>query len=372
MMPRWRLLAALGGAVALAPPPAPFAAAPARSPAGLENQYWSWRGQAIRYQVAEPASPNGQAALLVHGLFVNADHWRKTLKALADAGVTAYAVDLLGCGWSSKPHPTSDEARALSGENGRETELAESDDFGDVLLGTAAGGTRRVSFVRKPHPVDGSAYNFYTWAEQLADFADEVVGRECALVANSIGTISALQAAIDRPDAFSGLLTVSPNFRELHSAEAPPLVMPAVRAVQKLLREKGRPLFDFLAKPKTVKEILLEPYAVSNAVTDELVDVLLSPLLTEGAADVVFDTLSYSAGPLPEEQLQHPSLATVPVWACYGLSDPWTPAARVEALKKLPPVERVASFPGVGHCPHDEAPELVNPFVLEFLERLRD
>ena len=37
---------------------------------------------------------------------------------------------------------------------------------------------------------------------------------------------------------------------------------------------------------------------------------LLTPLLTEGAADVVFDTLSYSAGPLPEQQ--EPSLLFEP------------------------------------------------------------
>eukprot|EP00629_Pelagomonadales_sp_RCC1024_P015571 CAMPEP_0119281400 /NCGR_PEP_ID=MMETSP1329-20130426/24664_1 /TAXON_ID=114041 /ORGANISM="Genus nov. species nov., Strain RCC1024" /LENGTH=369 /DNA_ID=CAMNT_0007282017 /DNA_START=163 /DNA_END=1272 /DNA_ORIENTATION=+ len=360
----------LDAARALAPA---FPTAPAKSPQGLENRYWAWRGQTIRYQVAEPANPNGQSALLVHGLFVCADHWRKTLSALGDAGVTAYAVDLLGCGWSSKPHPTSPEALALSGERspGREADLAESDDFAGVELGTAAGGTRRVAFVRKPHPVAGSCYNFYTWAEQLADFSEEVIEGRCALVANSIGTISALQAAIDRPERFSGLLTVSPNFRELHSAEAPPIAMPAVRAVQRLLREKGQPLFDFLANPKTVKEILAEPYAVTSAVTDELVDVLLSPLLTEGAADVVFDTLSYSAGPLPEEQLQSPRLKEVPVWACYGDADPWTPPPRVEGLKRYAPVERVESFAGVGHCPHDEAPELVNPYILEFLERVR-
>ena len=64
-----------------------FPAAPPKSPRGLENQYWSWRGQTIRYQVAEPSKPNGQSALLVHGLFVNADHWRKTLAALSEAGV---------------------------------------------------------------------------------------------------------------------------------------------------------------------------------------------------------------------------------------------------------------------------------------------
>ena len=44
-----------------------------------------------------------------------------------------------------------------------------------------------------------------------------------------------------------------------------------------------------------MKNILMEPYHVTEAVTDELVDVLLSPLLLPGAADVVFDTLSYSA-----------------------------------------------------------------------------
>jgi hypothetical protein len=27
-------------------------------------------------------------------------------------------------------------------------------------------------------------------------------------------------------------------------------------------------------------------------------------------------------------------------------------------------------FDKIGHCPHDEAPELVNPFLLEFLEEL--
>ena len=34
------------------------------------------------------------------------------------------------------------------------------------------------------------------------------------------------------------------------------------------------------------------------------------------------------------------------------------------------PVERVIGWDGVGHCPHDEAPELVNEFLLEFLTSL--
>ena len=88
--------------------------------------------------------------------------------------------------------------------------------------------------------------------------------------------------------------------------------------------------------------------------TDELVDVLLTPLLSEGAADVVFDTLSYSAGPLPEPLLQDERL-TAPVHICFGEEDPWTPPARVLALERFNSVRGVTMLPGVGHCPHDGA-----------------
>ena len=108
---------------------------------------------------------------------------------------------------------------------------------------------------------------------------------------------------------------------------------------------------------------------------------LLDPLLTEGADEVVFDTLSYSAGPLPEQQLSSRLFPDdLPVWVVYGEDDPWTPARRVENLRKNcirpdgvygeSPVERVVALEGAGHCPHDEVPERVNGLILEFLDRL--
>ena len=105
-----------------------------------------------------------------------------------------------------------------------------------------------------------------------------------------------------------------------------------------------------------------------------MVAVLLGPLLEPGSADVVFDTLSYSAGPLPEQLLRE---VLCPVEVVYGLKDPWTPPARVEALASLDgvakgwgAVKKVTALPGVGHCPHDEAPELVNPMVVNFVARI--
>ncbi len=362
---------------------------PPISPAtGLPNQIYSWRSHQVRYQVAHPTNPNQPSkgsVVLVHGLFVNSDHWRYTLKGLADAGYTAYAIDLLGSGYSSKPNPKDEISRKLvCGEsNGRFGSKGDAIRK-DVTLGTAGGGVRNGVDVDLLHPCD-SPYNFYTWSEQVTDFTKDIILKESSsskqnekvtIVANSIGTITSFQSVIDNPTLFNGAFIVNPNFRELHSAEIPlsDFAMPVIRQVQSLLRNKGQGLFDALAKPNTVKQILMEPYEITEAIDDILVDVLLTPLLTPGASDVVFDTLSYSAGPLPEQQLREEAFtkANVPVWICYGAKDPWTPPARVDGLVDIQSVEKVVRIDGVGHCPHDEAPELVNPILLEFLDKISE
>lgn len=55
-----------------------------------------------RYQ---RSGSSGPAVLLVHGFGGNADHWRKNTPVLASGGHRAYAIDLLGYGYSDKPSP---------------------------------------------------------------------------------------------------------------------------------------------------------------------------------------------------------------------------------------------------------------------------
>lgn len=57
--------------------------APEIGASGLPNRFWEWRGQRIRYQVAGEDNVCGPSLVLVHGLFVNADHWRNNISALA-------------------------------------------------------------------------------------------------------------------------------------------------------------------------------------------------------------------------------------------------------------------------------------------------
>ena len=360
---------------AIKKPPSAITVPPVSPATGRPNQFYTWReGQAIRYQTAGPVT--GEPLLLVHGLFVNSDHWRKTIVDMAEKGFHVFALDLFGCGYSDKPDRDSEVAQRCNGENGRFNDSDRPSILPNIELGTANGKATRTCNVDLRHPL-GSPYNFFTWSELLTDFSRDVILKEnkghnqVTLVCNSIGSISSLQAVLDTPDLYKGVFVVCPNFRELHSAEVPfaSLSMPLLRRVQSLLRRYGQTAFDILATPETVKQILKEPYAVTEAVDDTLVQVLLDPLLTPGASQVVFDTLSYSAGPLPEQQLQSMPSGK-PVWVVYGDADPWTPGARVEALIKYPAVERVVKLPGIGHCPHDEAPELVHPLLLDFMERL--
>ncbi|KAL7537506.1 hypothetical protein ACHAXR_007866 [Thalassiosira sp. AJA248-18] len=383
-------------------PPPPFAPSrtsnipPISLSTGLQNELYEWRGQRIRYVVSGPTNAK-KSVLLIHGLFVNADHWRRTICELGNAGYRTYAIDLLGSGYSSKPRPDSAEANLLNGENGRFI-TTENDHFVDyrrnkkqqlpirsnVVLGTASGGRRVAKELDLRHPLK-SCYNFYTWAEQISDFTRDVIltkqNGTASLVANSKGTIAALQAVLDTPQYFNGVCALDPTYREMHHAEMrfPAITMPIVKLFQKFLRRKGKGLYNIATQRACIKTMLKEPYNNVDAIDDELVTSLMEPLNLPNAAETVFDELSYTTGPLFEQLLQDindtPSSAKKPIWVCYGEKDPWLSPKRVESLittpftevNGAPVVDKVVAIANAGHCPHDERPEMTNPIILEFL-----
>lgn len=370
---------------------------------GLKNEVYQWRGQKIRYLVSGPADAE-KFVLLVHGLFVNADHWRRTINALGDAGYRTYALDLLGSGYSSKPDPQSVEAKALNGENGRFASPSNDDQFNsfyrkkkreqsvreNVILGTASGGRRIARKQEMQHPLH-SCYNFFTWAEQISDFTRDVIfdgtatnrsgkPKTTSLVGNSKGTICALQAVSDTPEYFDGVCCIDPTYREMHHAEMhfPAFTMPIVKMFQQFLRSKGKGLYSFATQRHFIKKMLKEPYSNVDAIDDELVTCLLEPLNLPDAAEVVFDELSYTTGPLFEQLLQDvngtPASNRKHITVCYGEDDPWLSPRRVESLATapftqgcLPVVDEVVRIPDAGHCPHDERPEATNRIILDFL-----
>lgn len=242
-----------------------------------------------------------------------------------------FAIDLLGFGYSSKPPPGGQ---------------------GDSAPNTV--------------------YNFETWGEQLSDFAQELCLGPAFLVANSVGGIAALQAAVTTPALVRGVVLLDVSLRGLHVSKQPPLARPLIAAFQRLLRTSalGQAFFMNIAQPSTVRTVLREAYGDSSAVTDELVSLILEPGKRPGAAAVFLDFISYSSGPLAEDLLKR---VTCPVLTVWGERDPWESvqlARQLYSPEAFPGVvERFVTLPGVGHCPQDESPQKVNPLVAEFVTR---
>ena len=96
-----------------------------------------------------------------------------------------------------------------------------------------------------------------------------------------------LWAAVDGPDNVRGVVLINPSLRGLHVKKQPAPIKPFVKALQKVLRttDIGQKFFGNVAQAKTVKNILKEAYGNPDAVTDELVDVILKPGLQPGAAE---------------------------------------------------------------------------------------
>lgn len=288
-----------------------------------DYQVWLWKGFQIAYQ---SAGSSGPAVVLVHGFGGSFFHWRKNIPDLAQH-FRVYAIDLIGFGKSSKPTP-----------------------------------------------IEKVNYTFETWAEQIADFCREVVGEPAFLVGNSIGSIVIMQTAVSYPDQVRGLALVGCSLRLLHDrhrATQPWFKRIGAPILQKVLKQRwfGEFFFAQVAKPKAVRNILLKAYGRDEAVTDELVQLLLGAAQDEGAAAVFTAFTGYSQGPLPEDLLPQLPCPTIVMW---GEDDPWEPIALGRAFAQYPQVKKFFPLPGLGHCPQDEAPEIVDPILQDWIEELAE
>jgi pimeloyl-ACP methyl ester carboxylesterase len=284
---------------------------------------WMWKGFPICYQ---SVGETGPAVVFVHGFGASWGHWRKNLPVLGET-CRCYAIDLIGFGGSAKPTPGVE--------------------------------------------ID---YTFETWGQQIADFCREIVGEPAFLLGNSIGCLVAMQAAVDNPNMVLGVVLINCSLRLLHDrkrAELPFYRSIGAAFVQWLLGNEwiGNLFFQQIAKPKVVRNILLQAYRHQEAVTDELVDIIMKPSMDRGAATVFLAFTRYSQGPLPEDLLPILPCRALILW---GTEDPWEPIELGRELANFPAVKAFIPLEGLGHCPQDEAPEVVNSIVQNWIFSMCD
>lgn len=288
------------------------------------DRFWTWRGYEIGYcadGIDGDQSSHKPAVLLIHGFGASVGHWRKNVPVLA-AGARVYAIDLIGFGSSAQPKPSD------------------------------------------------LPYTFETWGQQVADFVREVIGDRAMLIGNSIGAVVAMQAAIYAPELVTKTVLINCSLRllqEQNQLELPWYRRAGVKAVQNILgvRAIAKIFFDQVRNARAVRQILSQAYIDKSAITDELVEILLKPAQNPNAVDVFMAFVRYSQGPRPEDLLAILPCEAIVLW---GDRDPWEPIALGRAsFTTFGCVKEFRAIANVGHCPQDEAPEVVNPILLSIL-----
>ena len=275
---------------------------------------------------------SNEAVLLIHGFGANTNHWRFNQPVLAEQYIT-YAIDLLGFGRSDQPR-----AR-LKGE--------------------------RVT-------TDAVHYGFDLWGQQVADFCDAMVKRPVVLVGNSIGGVVALRAAELLGDRCRGVVLIDCAQRLMDDKQLTrqPAWMAWIRPLLKTLvsqRWLSTALFRNAARPGVIRSVLKQAYPSGANIDDDLVDLLLQPTQRDGATEAFRGFINLFDDYLAPQLMEGLSLPVDLIW---GERDPWEPLQ--EALHwrdSIPCVCSLTVIPGTGHCPHDEAPEQVNPVLRKILQR---
>jgi pimeloyl-ACP methyl ester carboxylesterase len=280
--------------------------------------------------------------MLVHGFGASADHWRHTLPALAPHA-RVLAIDLLGFGASDKP------PSRLAGE---------------------------------PERPGAVRYCFDLWAELVVDalaaLAPQPSAGKLTLIGNSIGAMVALTAACQLQalgQAPSQVVLIDCAQRTLDDKRAALLPWwerqsrPLVKA---LVRQRAviGPLFRLLARPAFIRRVLTVAYPSGAHVDDQLVELLHRPATSPGASESFrgfVNLFNDHLAPQLLEQLSRQQPA-VPVRLLWGEADPWEdPAEARRWAATYACIQELVVLPGLGHCPHDEAPEQVNPILLGWL-----
>ncbi len=300
------------------------------------HREWSWRGHRIRY-IFTPAQSGFQASsggkskasnqpepfLLIHGFGASVRHWRSNLGPLSQSR-SVYAIDLLGFGASDK---------------------------------------------------DGTVYGTALWVEQLFDFVTEVIGRSVVVVGNSLGSVVGLGLAAKHPEAVAAIAWLNlPDF----SAVAMPGVVKAltqpIGAIAKRLITMSPifvPFFRWIRQPKVIRAWVKGAYVDASRLDGELVEILSSPAYDRHAGRALA-TMVLSQRELPSDYTARSALSrmSLPMLLIWGAKDQFVPPTIAQTILSFNPAVEFMSLPAVGHCPHDEVPEVINPMLLGWLDRV--
>ena len=294
-------------------------------------------------EAGDPGNPT--KVLLIHGFGASVGHWRHNVPALA-LQAHVLAVDLLGFGASDKP---------------------------------------RSRLANEPEQPGAVQYSFDLWGQQVADLVRERLlphqagaATSLHLVGNSIGAMVALTAARlllreGTPPAQVVLIDCAQRtLDDKRAAQLPGWERASRPLVKNLVRQRWviAPLFRLLAQPAFIRSVLAWAYPSGANIDAALVALLHRPSTDPGATESFRGFINLFNDHLAPQLLADLSAADppVPVRMLWGEADPWEdPDEARRWAHSFACIQELKVLPGLGHCPHDEAPEQVNPILLNWI-----
>lgn len=284
---------------------------------------WVWRGWQTRYTyIRSDEHREAPPLLLLHGFGASIGHWRHNLEVLGQRH-TVYALDMLGFGASEK---------AIAN------------------------------------------YNISLWVEQVYDFWKTFVGVPIVLIGNSIGSLVCVAAAAAHPDMVRGIALLSLPDPSIEQEMIPEPLRPVVNTIKSWVASPLllNVLFRFARKPAGTRRWAAIAYANRDAVTDELVEILIDAAHDRGSARafcaILRAIISPEFGPSVKKILPQLQIPMLLIW---GKRDRMIPASLAAQFASYNPKLKLVEL-DAGHCLHDEAPEAVNPEILNWIASWSD
>jgi pimeloyl-ACP methyl ester carboxylesterase len=280
---------------------------------------WVWRGWQTRYTYQRCDELGTAPVLLIHGFGASIGHWQHNLEFLA-TNHTVYGLDLVGWGGSRKPNIT---------------------------------------------------YNIDLWVDQVYDFWQTFVGQPMILVGNSIGSLVALVAAARHPELAASLVMVSLPDLSAEQELIPRSIQPLVNGIKRVILNPPllHGLFRVVSQPKIAKNWAKIAYANPDRVTDELIDLFLTPAREREAptafVKIMQGMTSSNFSPNIRKLLPEMQMPMLLLWGC---EDRMIPPGTADILLKLNPRLELVNLEAAGHCAHDEVPDLVNDTIRNWLD----
>lgn len=282
---------------------------PDKNRATLESTYLDGRGDlmdiaGLRLHVRDSGPRSAPAVIFLHGFGASLHTWEPWARALA-TDFRVIRFDLPGSGLSP-PDPTGD--------------------YSDVRS-----------------------------MQLLLALMDTLGVARASVIGNSMGGRIAWTFAASYPDRVDKLVLISPDGFESAGFEYGKA--PSIPATVKLMR---------YVLPKPLLRMSLAPaYADPAALTDERVTLYHDLMLAPGARDAMIARMEQTILTNPRPRLRSIEAPTLVLW---GEQDKMIPFANSADYVEAIPNVMLVKLPGLGHLPHEEAPELSLKPVRAFLQ----